>query len=125
MRWPTTARAVQQMSVSQVEARVAALIRTSGVTVLQDPSVARAACTEDSGLPRAAGGMQPRFIMRWQDADLSRVAAGHWSSISQSGKYRQADVGQLPGAGSAEGSFSAYRWRCCCIESVNKSRKQR
>ncbi len=100
-------RAVQQMSVSQIESRVAALIRTSGVTVLQDPSVARAACTEDSGLPRAAGGMQPRFIMRWQDAELSRLPQELEQHL-ESGRYRSADVGSCPAQG-VEGSFSAYR----------------
>lgn len=100
-------RAVQQMGATQVEARVDALVRPSGVSILQDPSVARAACTTDNGLPRAAGGMQPRFIMRWQDADLSRLPQELEQHL-ESGKYRAADVGACPAQG-AEGSFSAYR----------------
>jgi hypothetical protein len=100
-------RAVQQMSASQVEARVAALVRPSGVTILQDPSAARAACTTDNGLPRAAGGMQPRFIMRWQDADLSRLPQELVSHL-QTGRYHAADVGSCPAQG-VEGAFSAYR----------------
>jgi uncharacterized protein YkwD len=100
-------RAVEQMNAPQVEARVAALIKPSGVEILHDPSVARAACTTDEGMPRAAGGMQPRFIMRWQDAELSHLPqelADHLAT----GRYHAADVGSCP-AQNVEGSFSAYR----------------
>ena len=85
-------RAVQQLSAAQVEARVAALIRVSGVAILGDPSVARAACTSDEGMPRATGGMQPRFIMRWQDADLTRLPQALVQKLA-SGNYRQAALG--------------------------------
>jgi hypothetical protein len=100
-------RAVEKLGAAQVEARVAALIRTSGVGILSDPSVARAACTTDEGMPRAAGGMQPRFIMRWQDADLTRLPpelADHLAT----GRYRQAAIGSCP-AQNLEGAFTAYR----------------
>src|SRR5580700_4733657 len=66
-------RGVEKLGPPQVEARVAALIRASGLGILSDPSVARAACATDEGMPRASGGMQPRFIMRWQDAELTRL----------------------------------------------------
>lgn len=100
-------RAVQQMGPAQVEARVATLLRASGVTILQDPSVARAACTVDDGMPRASSGMQPRFIMRWQDADLSKLPQELMAHL-QTGRYRAADVGACPAQG-VEGSFTAYR----------------
>ncbi len=100
-------RAVQQMGASQVEAQVTALVRASGVTILQDPSVARAACTMDDGMPRASGGMQPRFIMRWQDADLSHLPQQLVGRL-QTGRYRAADVGACSAQG-VEGSFTAYR----------------
>ena len=100
-------RAVQQLSVPQIEARVAALVRPSGVSILQDPSAARAACTVDNGLPRATGGMQPRFVMRWQDADLSHLPQELVQHL-EAGTYRAADVGACP-AQVSEGSFSAYR----------------
>src|SRR5208282_1260973 len=64
-------RAVQQLSAPQVEARVASLIHASGVAILADPSVARSACTSDAGMPR--GVAMPGFLMRWQDADLTRL----------------------------------------------------
>lgn len=100
-------RAVDKLGAAQVEARVAALIRASRVGILSDPSVARAACATDEGMPRASGGMQPRFIMRWQDADLTRLPpelVGHLVS----GKYRQAAIGSCP-AQNLDGSFTAYR----------------
>ena len=100
-------RAVDKLSALQVEARVAALIRTSGLGIVSDPSVARAACATDAGMPRATGGMQPRFIMRWQDADLTHLPPQLADRI-ESGKYRQAAVGSCP-AQNLEGSFTAYR----------------
>ena len=100
-------RAVEQMSASQVEARVAALIRVSGVAILRDPSMARTSCTSDAGMPRTAGGPMPRFIMRWQDADLTRLPQALVEKLA-SGNYRQAAVGSCP-AQIAEGSFTAYR----------------
>jgi uncharacterized protein YkwD len=100
-------RVVQQMNPAQVEARVAVLVRPSGVTVLSDASVARAACTTDEGMPRAVGGMQPRFIMRWQDADLTRLPKELVEHL-ETGRYRAAAVGSCP-AQLDEVSFTAYR----------------
>ena len=107
MPWPITARAVQQLSAPQVEARVAALIRVSGVAILGDPRLARAACATDEGMPRSAGGQTPGFIMRWQDSDLTRLPKALVDQL-ESGKYRQAAVGSCPAQGQ-EGSFTAYR----------------
>lgn len=100
-------RAVQKLSVPQVEARVAALIRVSGVAILGDPRVARAACATDEGIPRAAGGPMPRFIMRWQDADLTRLPQALVQKLATA-NYHQAAVGSCP-AQLAEGSSTAYR----------------
>ena len=49
----------------------------------------------------------PRFIMRWQDADLTRLPQALVEKLA-SGNYRQAAVGSCP-AQIAEGSFTAYR----------------
>lgn len=100
-------RAVEQMSTTQVEARVSAMVRASGMAIVRDPSLARAACATDEGMPRAAGGPSPRFVMRWQDADLSRLPQALTDRIA-SGNYRQAAVGSCP-AQVAERAFSAYR----------------
>lgn len=97
-------RAVARLSDAQIEARVAGLIRPSGVEVLRDPSLARAACRMDSGVPR--GGRTPGFIMRWQSGDLDRLPQALTERLG-SGRYRQAAVGSC----SAQDiqSFSAYR----------------
>ena len=100
-------RSVQQLSAAQVEARVAALVRVSGVAILGDPRLARAACQMDEGMPRSAGGATPQFIMRWQDSDLTRLPQALVEKLA-SGNYRQAAVGSCPAQGE-EGSFSAYR----------------
>jgi len=101
------ARAVEQLSAAEVEARVAALVTPSGVTILQDPSAARAACTVDQGMPRATGALQPHFIMRWQDADLSHLPQELVDNL-QTGRYRAADVGSCPAQGDG-GAFTVYR----------------
>jgi hypothetical protein len=98
-------RAVEQLSATQVEAKVAALMRTSGVAILRDPSLARAACSTDEGMPRSEP--MARFVMRWQDADLTQLPQALAERLA-SGKYRQAAVGSCP-AQVAGGSFTAYR----------------
>lgn len=100
-------RVVQSLSQTQVEERVAVLIRPSGVAILRDPTLARQACTTDEGIPRGASGQTPRFVMRWQDADLSHLPQALAEHLA-SGKYREAAVGSCP-AQIAEGSFTAYR----------------
>jgi uncharacterized protein YkwD len=100
-------RAVEQLNATQVEARVAALIRVSGVAILRDPSLARAACATDEGMPRAPGGPMPGFVMRWQSGDLERLPQALADRLA-SGNYRQAAVGSCP-ARNSEGSFTAYR----------------
>lgn len=100
-------RGVEQLSQAQVESMVARLVQASGVAVQRDPVLARAACAMDSGIPRAASGTQPRFVMRWQDAELKQLPPVLAERIA-TGKYRQAAVGNCPTEGQ-EGSFTAYR----------------
>lgn len=100
-------RAVEQLSASQVEARVGALIRVSGVAILRDSALARQACATDEGVPRSPGGQMPRFVMRWQSGDLDRLPQALVDKLA-SGNYRQAAVGSCPAQG-LEGSFTAYR----------------
>ena len=98
---------VAELSASQIEARVAALIRPSGVKIFDDHAVARAACATDSGMPRSPGGPQPRFVMRWQAADLSQLPQALVDRLS-SGNYIGASIGSCPEQG-GQSSFSAYR----------------
>lgn len=100
-------RGVEQLSPAEVEARVAALLRVSGVTILQDPSSARWACATDEGIPQAPAGPMARFVMRWQAGDLDRLPQALSEKLA-SGNFRAAAVGSCP-AQVAQGSFSAYR----------------
>ncbi len=97
---------VESIGARDAEARVAALIRQSGVTILNDPSVARAACAMDSGVPRSATP-HPGFIMRWQDSQLDHLPSALTSRLS-SGQYHRAAVGSCPAQG-VQGTFTAYR----------------
>jgi len=98
-------RAVAQLDPAQVEARVAALIRPSGVAILPNPSMARAACRTSQGVP--AGGPQPRLILRWQSGDLTRLPPQLVQQL-ESGSFHQAAIGSCPARG-VEGHFSEYR----------------
>ena len=98
---------VQSFDQGQVEARVANLIRTSGVSVRGDHAQARAACGTDRGVPATHGGMQPMFVMRWQDAELSELPRALAQKLA-SRQYSQAEVGSCP-AQNLEGDFTAYR----------------
>jgi len=99
-------RAVQTMGAAEVESRIAALIRPSGVKILSDPTLARQACRMDQGIPRTQGGPQATFVMRWQGADLNRLPQPLVEKL-QSGQYTKASVGSCPAQ--TDQSFSAYR----------------
>ena len=100
-------RIVPVLTRTQVETAVAGRLRSRGVAVLGDASVARAACMTNRGLPRAQSGAQPRFVMRWQEADLSRLPQTLVDNVA-TGQYRAAAVGSCPTQGH-EGAFTAFR----------------
>lgn len=98
---------VADLSGSQVEARVAQLVRPSGVSILADSSQARAACRTDEGIPPAHNGLQPLFIMRWQDSDLARLPEALQQKLATH-RYRSAAIGSCQARG-VSGTFTAYR----------------
>jgi hypothetical protein len=100
-------RAVPVLAQTQVEAAVAGLVRASGVKVLGDATVARGACAMDRGLPSSKAGPELRFVMRWQDADLSHLPQALQDRLA-TGRFRQAAVGSCSPQGQ-EGTFTAYR----------------
>ena len=100
-------RAVPVFSSAQAESKVAALVEARGAYVLHDTAAARAACAMNHGFPRSSAGLQPQFIMRWQDADLNRLPRQLAEKLS-SGEFRQAAVGCCP-AQNQEEAFTAYR----------------
>jgi hypothetical protein len=101
-------RGVENLTTDQVEAHVAGLIAASGVKVLSNHSIARAACTADRGLPPAAqGAAVPGFVVRWQDSDLSHLPKNLADQLA-SGRYHNAAVGSCQPTGDAE-TFTSYR----------------
>lgn len=99
--------AVQQLSQTEIEGRVASLIRVSGVAILPNPAQAREACQTDRGMPKSRPGMQPRFLMRWQSSSLDALPKVLSQKLA-SGEYRDASVGSCRPEGTQD-SFAAYR----------------
>jgi hypothetical protein len=100
-------RAVEVLTQSQVEARIAGLVHAYGINMRPDATMARAACAMDHGWPPADSGPEPLFVMRWQDSDLSHLPASLEQKL-KSRAYRTASVGNCP-AQEVEGSFTLYR----------------
>ncbi len=101
------ARGVQTLTREQVEARVASLIRVSGVTILANNAQARTSCASDGPLPVVEGQLQPGFIMRWQDSSVDRLPPKLTETLA-SGQYHRASIGSCP-AQDVEGAFTVYR----------------
>jgi hypothetical protein len=100
-------RGVEALSNAQVEQQVTELIARSGVKIMLDHSLARAACASNSGLPRFAGEAQPSFVMRWQDSDVSHLPRNLADQLVTR-RYHEAAVGSCHPNGDA-GTFTAYR----------------
>ncbi len=97
---------IQNLGPVQVETRVAALLRASGVSILADPTMARAACVSDDDLRRSRGA-RPAWMIRWQNTDLSQLPQDLVKKLA-SGNYRKAAIGSCPAQG--DGSvFTSYR----------------
>jgi Uncharacterized protein with SCP/PR1 domains len=100
-------RGVESVGGREAEERVGALIRQSGLTIIGDSSVARAACAMESGVPGATTP-RPGFVMRWQDSQLDKLPDALTARIS-TGQFHRAAVGSCPAQG-AQGSFTVYRF---------------
>lgn len=96
------AHAVPTLSPAQVEARVGALVKARGVTLLQDTTDARAYCSNGSNRGGSAG-----FLMVWQNADITMLPQPLLDQLA-SGRYRKAAAGSCPAQG-VEGAFTVYR----------------
>lgn len=98
--------AVMRLTPQQIEAQVSSLVRATGVAILPNTAVARAACaSDDSWLPPAAN--QPAWMIRWQNSDLSDLPQQLLKQL-RSGKYRHAAVGGCP-AHLDNTAFTSYR----------------
>lgn len=101
------ARDVPALTPAQVEARVAGMVQNGGVTIERNTIAAREACETDEGVPGSQSGARTRFVMRWQDAELSHLP-GELTDELATGKFRKAEVASCPPQGQ-QGWFTAYR----------------
>jgi hypothetical protein len=100
------ANGVTSLSVSEVEKKVADLLRAQNVQTVEssDPLTAQAeqACSASQGMPSGA-----RFAIRFQTSDLTGLPSQAEQQIA-GGKYSKAAVGACSPSGS-QGSFTVYR----------------
>jgi hypothetical protein len=97
------AEEIPALGPEQIEAQVAGLLRQQGVAASATPG-ARAACLLDSGSPPGAA---PRFILRWEAPDASRLPDILLQRV-RGGSYRTAGVGAC-GVDRPGGGFTSYR----------------
>jgi uncharacterized protein YkwD len=98
-------RAVPMLTQTQEETAIAGLLH--GVAIRPDSADARTACAAEGKLPRSTSGPRPRFVMYWEDAQLTQLPKELAGALT-SGKYHQASVGSCQ-AQSQEDAFTAYR----------------
>ena len=95
------AEANENLSASQVERKVAGLLRHEGVGASMPRSPAAKACDRNSGYP--PGG---KLIIRFDTGDLSQLP-GQVSAQIHRGDYKRASVAACPGG--RQGSFTTYK----------------
>jgi hypothetical protein len=95
---------VAAMGSSQIERTIAQLLSERGLRPAGDVAAARATCAMDHG---SAGGVRPKFIMRWQGSDLSRLPDVLEEQI-HTRRFRTAAVGACDTGNGAPG-FTTYR----------------
>ena len=95
------AEANEALSPSQVERKVAGLLRHEGVGTSMPRSTAEKACDRNSGYP--PGG---KLIIRFDTGDLNQLPAQVSAQI-QRGDYKRASVAACPGG--RQGSFTTYK----------------
>jgi hypothetical protein len=98
------AHAVEALGPPEIEGRVIGLLAQQGMRDVTATADARQTCEMEHG---SAGGSHPRFVMRWEGSDLSRLPDVLVSKL-QTGQFRSAAVGVCGGAQPGQG-FTTYR----------------
>ncbi|HEV2276454.1 MAG TPA: CAP domain-containing protein [Acidobacteriaceae bacterium] len=98
------ATGVPNLGSSQIERQVGELLADRGVRPMDGTSAARQTCAMDHG---SAGTMRPKFIMRWEGSDLSRLPDVLLQQI-RTGRFRTAAVGACNSGERGQG-FTTYR----------------
>jgi uncharacterized protein YkwD len=96
----------ENLSPKQVEARVSALLRSSNVSTLANPSLARSACAGDAE-PLRSPVARPAWMILWQSSDLSHLPDVLEKQLD-SGKYRGAAIGSCVAQNDGD-AFTTYR----------------
>lgn len=95
--------AVAVLGSSQIERTIGQLLNQRGIEPAGDVAAARETCAMDHG---AAGGLRPKFIMRWEASSLNRLPDVLEQKIS-TGRYRTAAVGSC-NIGNEGPGFTTY-----------------
>jgi Cysteine-rich secretory protein family len=95
---------VAAVGSSQIERSIGQLLIERGVRTGGDVAAARQTCAMDHG---SAGGARPKFIMRWQGSDLSRLPDVLEEQI-HTGRFHTATVGACD-TGNGQPGFTTYR----------------
>jgi hypothetical protein len=95
--------AVAALGSSQIERTVFQLLSQRGLQPAGDVAAARQTCVMDHG---AAGGLRPKFIMRWEASSLNRLPDVLEQKIS-TGRFRTAAVGACD-PGHNQPGFTTY-----------------
>lgn len=98
------AHAVEALGPPEIEGRVIELLAQQGMRDAKATADARQTCEMEHG---SAGGSRPRFVMRWEGSELSRLPDVLVSKL-QTGQFRYAAVGVCGGAQPGQG-FTTYR----------------
>jgi uncharacterized protein YkwD len=98
------AHAVESLSPPEIEGRVIGLLARQGMENATATADARQTCEMPHG---SAGGSKPRFVMRWEGSDMSRLPDVLVSKL-RTGQYHSAAVGVCDSGRPGQG-FTTYR----------------
>ncbi len=94
---------VAELSPEQIEKKVGALLAQQGIQPTGSVRDARQTCEMEHG---SAGGSTPKFVMRWEGSDLTRLPQQLEDQI-QSGRFHTAAVGACDSSTPGQG-FTTY-----------------
>jgi hypothetical protein len=95
---------VAEMGPQQIEMKIGQLLQQRGLQSASFTQDARQTCEMDHG---SAGGSSPRFIMRWEGSDLSRLPDVLEQKIATH-QYHKAAVGACD-SGNPQQGFTTYK----------------
>jgi Cysteine-rich secretory protein family len=98
------AASVAQLGPGQIEQKVGQILQQRGLEPAGMTQDARQTCQMEHG---SAGGSRPRFIMRWEGSDLTRLPDVLEQKIS-TGQYHKAAVGACASGNPGQG-FTTYK----------------